>query len=238
MSSISNTLHTADCLETLRTVPAGSVTLAYMDPPFNTGGKRSMGVRRGKRPNGPVELTDPIDFGGTPEIKTPPGYADRFGSPAAYIAYMRPRIEAVRAALTPDGSLFYHCDWRASHHVKILLDEVFVAQGGVFVNEIIWRYGLGASRPGRKLLSKHDTIFWVARGPDYTFNLIRQAVSPAMHAKYSHTDEDGRRYMNCVRQALLSQGWQAAGRCLGNPGHRRHLARTRGLSHPETVGAA
>ncbi len=181
-----NMLYNGDCLEILRLLPNGCANLIYLDPPFNTN-------------------TRHIGRADTPT------YADAFGSPAAYIAYMRPRVEAMRRVLAPNGSLFFHCDWRMNHHVRLMLDDIFLGteeESGpdarrapasthrpTFVNEIIWHYGLGASKARRHLLTKHDVIFWYANGPDYTFNLIREAPTPAMLAKYTHFDADGKRYM-------------------------------------------
>jgi site-specific DNA-methyltransferase (adenine-specific) len=135
-------------------------------------------------------------------------YEDSFGVPGDYVAYMRPRITALQRALCASGSLFFHCDWRMSHHVRLLLDEVFcVDEGrGVFVNEIIWHYGLGAARAGRRLLSKHDVIFWYANSDKYTFNLMRAAPTQAMQAKYRHVDEQGNHYMNSYGKRYLLKG--------------------------------
>jgi site-specific DNA-methyltransferase (adenine-specific) len=186
-----NTLHHADCLETLSALPAASVHLIYLDPPFNTNA-----VRR------------------TQDA----AYDDAFGAPAEYIAYMRPRVEQMRRVLAKNGSLFFHCDWRTSHHVRLMLDEVFLLHpslprqtgegkgGGCFVNEIIWHYGLGASKARRQLLTKHDVIFWYANAPDYTFNLIRAEPTKAMLAKYRHTDEHGNRYMNSYGRRYTLKG--------------------------------
>jgi site-specific DNA-methyltransferase (adenine-specific) len=182
-------LHNADCLEALQAVADDSVHLIYLDPPFNTNTQRK-----------------------TQDAS----YADAFGTPQAYIDYMRPRLQAMRRTLTPNGSLFFHCDWRTSHHVRVMLDEVFgmtndfrstfVARHSSFVNEIIWHYGLGASKARRQLLTKHDVIFWYANGPDYTFNLIREAPTQAMLNKYRHMDEHGNRYMNSYGKRYILKG--------------------------------
>lgn len=176
-----NTLICADCLSALATVEKGACQLIYLDPPFNTNLRRS-----------------------APKGKGTASYADSFGAPAEYIAYMRPRVEQMRRALTPDGSLFFHCDWRMSHHVRLMLDELFA--NGAFVNEIIWRYGLGASRSRRRLLTKHDVIFWYANSNRYTFNLLRQDATAAMLDKYRHVDEQGNRYMNSYGKRYVLQG--------------------------------
>lgn len=184
-----NTLHNADCLEALRALPADSVHLIYLDPPFNTNAIRRTYAA---------------------------AYDDAFGAPADYIAYMRPRVQQLRRVLAPNGSLFFHCDWRTSHHVRLMLDELFLfspggkgdegKKGGCFVNEIIWHYGLGASKARRQLLTKHDVIFWYANSPDYTFNLIREAPTKAMLAKYRHVDEQGNHYMNSYGRRYTLKG--------------------------------
>jgi len=35
------------------------------------------------------------------------------------------------------GSFYYHCDWHASHYVKVMLDQIFGENN--FQNEIIWK---------------------------------------------------------------------------------------------------
>ncbi len=191
MTKINQVIH-ADCLLALPDLADGSVSLIYLDPPFNTHIKQKTAHA---------------------------SYEDAFGDPADYIAYMRPRVQQLRRVLAPNGALFFHCDWRTSHHVRVMLDELFAkmttddtpptvigqslplsvvgrrSSSGCFINEIIWHYGLGAAKARRQLLTKHDVIFWYANGPGYTFNLIREAPTQAMLAKYCHIEEDGQRYM-------------------------------------------
>ena len=174
-----------DCLEILPGLPPGCARLIYLDPPFNT--------RRVQRGHGGVSAA----------------FADNYGSAAEYVAFLRPRLEAMWSTLAPNGSLFFHGDWRAIHHVRVSLDEITGAGargGAVFVNEIIWRYGLGAARARRALLSKHDVILWYARSRDYVFNLQREAPTPAMLNKYRHVDGDGNRYMRSYGREYRMQG--------------------------------
>jgi site-specific DNA-methyltransferase (adenine-specific)/adenine-specific DNA-methyltransferase len=85
----------------------------------------------------------------------------------AYLAWMTDRLEATRALLAPNGSLFLHVDPRVSHYLKVALDGVFGEKG--FVNEIIWRYRSGG-RATRRYAAKHDVILWYANGPDWVFH--------------------------------------------------------------------
>ena len=198
--SHTNRLVCADCLDELQRIPAGACQLIYLDPPFNTNQKRSAPPPRSTR-----------RAAGQKPLRIHAEYADSFGRSGAYIDYMRPRLEQLRRVLSPDGSLFFHCDWRMSHHVRTLLDELFGLssagdRAGVFVNEIIWHYGLGAARAARHLMTKHDVIFWYANSGQYTFNLMREAPTPAMLAKYSHTDALGNRYMNSYGRRYMLKG--------------------------------
>jgi site-specific DNA-methyltransferase (adenine-specific) len=70
--------------------------------------------------------------------------------------------------LKPNGSLFFHIDYREVHYCKILLDQIFGRE--CFLNEIIWAYDYGA-RTRKKWPPKHDTILWYAKDPaNYIFN--------------------------------------------------------------------
>jgi site-specific DNA-methyltransferase (adenine-specific) len=70
--------------------------------------------------------------------------------------------------LTPNGSLYFHIDYREVHYCKILLDRIFGRDS--FINEIIWAYDYGA-RTRKRWPPKHDNILWYAKDPqDYVFN--------------------------------------------------------------------
>jgi DNA modification methylase len=50
---------------------------------------------------------------------------------------MRPRCLELHRVLKKTGSFYYHCDWHASHYVKVMLDQIFGENN--FVNEVIWK---------------------------------------------------------------------------------------------------
>ncbi|MGQ0601212.1 MAG: DNA-methyltransferase, partial [Anaerolineales bacterium] len=85
-----------------------------------------------------------------------------------FLSFLRPRLEEAHRLLTPDGSLYFHIDYREVHYCKILLDEIFGRDS--FLNEIIWAYDYGA-RTRRKWPAKHDNILWYAKDlGNYVFN--------------------------------------------------------------------
>lgn len=119
-------------------VASKSVDLIYIDPPFNTG-----------------------------KIQTIHGksYEDSFED---FESFIKPRIEEAYRVLKPNGSFFFHLDYREIHYCKVLIDKIFGRSS--FMNEIIWSYDYGG-RSKCKWSCKHDTILWYAKDPkNYTFN--------------------------------------------------------------------
>jgi site-specific DNA-methyltransferase (adenine-specific) len=147
-----------DCLELLPGFAAESFQLVYIDPPFNTGTTQ---VRR--------TLTAVRDEAGartgfqgrryTTKLLAESSYRDSFED---YLAFLAPRLEEGRRLLAREGTLYFHIDYRESHHCKLLLDEIFGRE--CFLNEIIWAYDYGA-RTKRRWPAKHDTILVYVKDP-------------------------------------------------------------------------
>lgn len=141
----------ADNLDVLSGMSAGSVDLIYIDPPFNTG-RRQLRLRFHTKDDKKV-LEDSY------------GYDDSFDD---FIGFLEPRMREAYRILKPDGSLFFHIDYREVHYCKVMLDRIFGRAS--FINEIIWAYDYGA-RSKRKWSAKHDNILWYAKDSEkYTFN--------------------------------------------------------------------
>jgi DNA modification methylase len=128
-------IYCGDNLEQLAKLPDACVDLIYIDPPFNS--NRNYEVFWG-------------------ETKEKRAFDDRHENTKAYIDYMRPRCVQMSRVLKKTGSFYYHCDWHASHYVKVMLDQIFGENN--FQNEIVWRRTtshVDAKRCG----NVHDVIF-------------------------------------------------------------------------------
>jgi site-specific DNA-methyltransferase (adenine-specific) len=68
-----------------------------------------------------------------------------------------------------------HCDKSASHHLRILLDEVFGENN--FQSEIIWAYKRW-SNAKKGLLNSHQNIYFYSKSEDFKFNFIYTDYSP------------------------------------------------------------
>jgi len=159
------TIHFGDNLDVLRGIPADSIDLIYVDPPFNTGKVQ----RRTQLSTVRDEEGDRTGFQGRRYRSIKLGtkqYADLFDD---YLTFLEPRLIEARRVLKSHGSLFLHIDYREVHYVKLLLDVIFGRES--FVNEIIWAYDYGA-RSKSKWPTKHDNILWYAKDPaNYQFHL-------------------------------------------------------------------
>ncbi len=92
-------------------------------------------------------------------------YSDLFDD---FLGFLEPRLKEAYRILAPNGSMYFHIDYREVHYCKILLDTIFGRE--CFLNEIIWAYDYGA-RSKSKWPAKHDNILWYVKNPDdYVFN--------------------------------------------------------------------
>jgi DNA modification methylase len=167
-------IYCGDNLDQLRKLPEACVDLIYIDPPFNS--NRNYEVFWG-------------------ETKEKRSFEDRHESTKAYIEYMRPRCVELHRVLKKTGSFYYHCDWHASHYVKVMLDQIFGESQ--FLNEIIWRRTTAKSQSHKQFPNNHDSIFlYSGVGRDHTFH--RQFVPHSeerIKQHYSNIEaETGRRY--------------------------------------------
>jgi site-specific DNA-methyltransferase (adenine-specific) len=160
-----NRIYFGDNLPILQALPAESVDLIYVDPPFNTGKRQNRLQIRTEQ----SEKGDRTGFGGRRYLTVKVGqrgYMDIFDD---YLAFLEPRLMEAYRILKPHGSLYFHIDYREVHYCKVLLDAIFGRDH--FLNEIIWAYDYGA-RTKRKWPPKHDNILWYVKDRfHYTFNV-------------------------------------------------------------------
>ncbi|MCE2509786.1 MAG: site-specific DNA-methyltransferase [Alphaproteobacteria bacterium] len=146
-----NRVLVGDCVEEMGRMAPGSVDMVFADPPYNlqlTGDLR--------RPND--SLVD-----GVAEAW------DKFGSFAAYDAFTREWLGAVRRVLKEDGTLWvigtYHNIFRIGTQLQDL--------GFWTLNDVVWR----KTNPmpnfrGRRFTNAHEILIWCSRSKQsrYRFN--------------------------------------------------------------------
>ena len=174
-----------DNLAAMAPLESESVTLAYLDPPFNSGRTYGAYLSRGRqggaesqkvfgdawRWDDDVEalaerLHDWLPRSTTDLLRSLVSAVGR-SSLGAYLVMMAPRLAETRRLLSAEGSLYLHCDPSASHYLRVVLDDLFGPQN--FRNEIAWRR-THAHSSSRRYGPIHDSILFYSKGKDYIWN--------------------------------------------------------------------
>lgn len=164
-----NTIYCGDNLVMLKDIPSNSIDLIYIDPPFNS--------------NRNYE----IFWGDSQETRR---FEDRFGDAEAYIDYMKPRVQELHRVLKETGSFYYHCDWHASHYVKVMIDRIFGFK--YFQNEVIWQRTNTHNDATKRMPNISDSIFYYTKSENYTYHSIYVKYDDEYLNKfYKHKDENG-----------------------------------------------
>ena len=166
-------IYCGDNLHWMLRMPDEFVDLCYIDPPFFSQKRYEVVFRDGE------------------EIRS---FEDRWkGGIENYIGWMRDRVEQIHRLLKPTGSFYLHCDWHASHYLKVMCDQIFGENN--FRDEIIWSYTkVGGTK--KKLLKWHETILRYSKTEKFTFNIdeLREPYSPTL-LRQAKQDERGLYYM-------------------------------------------
>ena len=163
-----------DNLPLLEAMPEESFDFVYIDPPFNTGKtQKHTRLKTTRDADG-----DRVGFQGQryrSEAVAQAAYADAFDD---FLGFLEPRLRQAHRLLKPDGSLYFHIDYREAHYCKVLLDGIFGREQ--FMNEIVWAYDYGA-RSKKRWSTKHDTLFWYTKNAkSYTFQFEEMDRIPYM----------------------------------------------------------
>lgn len=133
----------------------GKIDLIYIDPPFDSKADYKKKIKL----KGKDVFNDSSSF----EEKQ---YGDIWINDE-YLQFMYERMIVLKELLSPEGTIYLHCDWHKVHHLRIIMDEVFGPEN--FRNEIIWWY-LWGGRGKTSWNSKHDNILFYSKSNTWTFN--------------------------------------------------------------------
>ena len=168
---------------------AGKVDLIYIDPPFASSADYSYELSvEGQRVEKEASILERLAYVDTWE-----------GGLDSYFDMLYPRLQLMKRLLSDRGSFYIHLDWRVSHYVKVILDEVFGVNN--FRNEIVWLRTSAKGLTSRKLPQNHDVILNYFKSEESIWNqeyLVLpyelENLDEKTDEKYSQVDSDGRRY--------------------------------------------
>ena len=142
-----NRLLWGDNLHVMRQLPNDSIDLIYIDPPFFSGRQYN------------------VLFGDQNELRS---FSDIWeGGMPGYVIWLNARLYEMKRLLKKTGSIYVHCDWHASHYIKVEMDKIFGY--GNFRNEVVWCYR-GGGVPANAYARKHDTLLLYVNGGQTVFH--------------------------------------------------------------------
>ena len=164
---------------------AGKIDLIYIDPPFATGADFSFTTEVGDSGHEVLKEQSVI------EAKA---YRDTWGEGiASYLKMLRDRLVLARDLLSESGVLYLHIGPDLSHHVRLLCDDVFGANG--YLNEIVWKrtpFSGSSKARAKKFPVNHDAIlFYGKRDVGYAFEHVYEAYSEDYKARFKYQDDRG-----------------------------------------------
>ena len=162
-------IYEGDNLEVMSKFPSKSIDLIYADPPFFT------------------NATYEVIWHDKAEIMS---FEDRWeGGIEHYISWMEPRLRECHRILKDTGSMYLHCDWHASAHLRILMDKIFGESE--FRNEVVWKRTTAHNDP-KQFGHNADRILFFTKSNEYTFNNIYTEYEEGyLNTAYAKEDENG-----------------------------------------------
>jgi DNA modification methylase len=222
-----NMLYYGDNLDVLRRyIKDSTVDLVYLDPPFNSNQDYNVlfEERTGEASAAQIKAFEDTWTWNRESARVFEEFAETGGRAAkdlaairkilgdsdlmAYLSMMAPRLVELHRVLKPTGTLYLHCDWHASHYLRILLDSIFGPEN--FQNEIIWKRTT-AHVDTDGFGHVHDTILRYSRSSEGTWNPQYRAYSPEYIARYftnedEHVEERGKYWTGDITGAGLRNG--------------------------------
>ncbi len=185
-------LFCADNADRLVEFPDQCIDLVYLDPPFFSNRRYE------------------VIWGDEAEMRS---FRDRWrGGIRNYLDWVRVRAMELHRVLKPTGSLYFHCDPHASHHVKVMMDGIFGGEN--FRNEIIWKR-TSAHSSAKRYGPVHDVLLFYSKTAACTWNPHYQDYDEGyLDRYYRHDDGDGRLYFPAdlcaagIRGGSSGQPWR------------------------------
>jgi DNA modification methylase len=172
-------IYCGDCQRILaQSIPASSIDVIYMDPPFFSSRQYE------------------VLWGDGYELRA---FEDRWkGGIENYIAWMEPKLRECYRVLKKTGTMWLHCDWHAQAYLRVIMDKIFGDSN--LINEIVWKRSAahGDTKQGAKHFGRlHDIILVYSKGQDYVWNMQYISYDDEYVSNFYKNIEPktGRRYM-------------------------------------------
>lgn len=230
-----NHLYYGDNLSVLReSFASDSVDLIYLDPPFNSQANYNWLFRNptGDQSRAQIEAfedtwhwNDAAEFAFDDVMRSGNSAAAEIiramrsflneSDMMAYLVMMAVRLMELHRVLKPAGTLYLHCDAKASHYLKLMLDQIFGIDR--FQAEIIWQR-TATHNDAKRWPWLSDTILQYTKSNKFAWTPVcREQAEEDVKKRYTYTEPNGRRYRLGPMDAPAGGGMSAINKTTGKP---------------------
>ncbi len=137
-----NRVYRGDCVDVMKSVPAGSIDMIFADPPYN------------------LQLTHGLKRPDQTEVVGVKQDWDRFDSFDAYDLFTHEWLSEARRILKDDGTIWVIGSYHNIYRVGSMMQD----EGFWILNDVVWR----KTNPmpnfrGTRLANAHETLIWAAK---------------------------------------------------------------------------
>jgi adenine-specific DNA-methyltransferase len=124
-----------------------------------------------------------------------------------WLTMMRDRLRQIQVLLDPTGSVWVHCDDSMMAPLRILMDEIFLADN--FLATVIWEKADSPRMDAKGFSTRHDFIIVFGASSK---TVLHRRGNGEVPAHYTRVAEDGRRFYLKPLRAMGGQGSTRAAR--------------------------
>ncbi len=165
MNLQANALFACDALVLLERLPSEAVSLAYLDPPWNTSSDSKLNIDSESQLN---------------------TAKSRESSDEQYALYLSKVVQQIGRVLTSDGSLFVHWSPASPMDMRLIMNQAFGDQPKY---EITWPRKRNVAMKGPRATHEYITVY--CKSDAYIYNRIFRPLSTEEKAGYRQRDNRG-----------------------------------------------
>lgn len=174
-----------EVLKLLRHAYGGKVKAILLDPPYNTAHDLIYEDDYADGLQAYLRQTNQVDASGDRRSSRVEVDGRKH---SRWLSMMAPRLELARALLRADGCIFVCVDHTESHHLRLLMNEVFGEEN--FVAQIAWQKRYTRANNTERFTSVVDQVLLYQRSSEFKPNLLPRRERDL--TEFRNPDEDPR----------------------------------------------
>jgi adenine-specific DNA-methyltransferase len=108
---------------------------------------------------------------------------------SVWLTMMRDRLVQIKELLSPEGSVWVHCDDKEQHRLRVVMDEVFGIPN--YVGTIVWRSSDNSNNDAKQFSTDHNYLLVYAASEAWMSEKLEPNADQTGHFSNPDNDPDG-----------------------------------------------